>query len=73
MTAILRIIFFTAAFAVLAYSVYCEYRNYLRQLEDDKRNALREVWMRRHVQEAIAHEEEFARYKLMRDAEKIKF
>lgn len=70
---IVRCAVYTIAFAGIVYSVMCEYQKYLQQKRDDERNDLRAEWMRQNVRESIAHEEEFARYCLMRDAQKIKF
>lgn len=70
---IARCIAYTAAFAVIVHSMLLEYRKYKQQIVDDERNGLRAEWMRQHVRESIEHEEEFARYCLMRDAEKIRF
>ena len=73
MACIIRCALYTAAFAVIVHSMLLEYRKYKQQLVDDERNDLRAEWMRQHVRESLAHEEEYARYCLMRDVQKIKF
>lgn len=70
---IARCMVYTAAFAVIVHSMLLEYRKYKQQLIDDERDDMRAEWMRQNVRESIEHEEEFARYCLMRDAQKIKF
>lgn len=72
-TCIVRCAVYALAFVVIVHSVHLEYKKYKQQLIDDERNDLRAEWMRQHVRESIAHEEEFARYCLMREAQKIKF
>lgn len=68
---ILTIIIYTAVFIIMVYSIIQEYQKHKQSIKDDERSELREVWKQQNVREVLDHEEEFARYCLMRDADKI--
>lgn len=70
---ILTIVIYTGVFAVMVYSIIQEYKKHKQAIKDDARDELREEWKQQNVREALDHEEEFARYCLMRDANKINF
>lgn len=72
-SAILTIIVYTAVCAAIVYAYIRQYISDKRAIEEkNRRNDLRQLWMRRDVDENVKHDMEFARYRLMRDIEKMK-
>lgn len=72
-SAILTIVVYTAACGAIVYAYIRQYISDKRAIEEQKRrDDLRMIWMRRDVDENVKHDMEFARYRLMRDIEKMK-
>lgn len=72
-SAILTIIVYTAVCVAIVYAYIRQYISDKQEIEEqNKRNDMRMIWMRRDVDENVKHDMEFARYRLMRDIEKMK-
>ena len=72
-SAILTIIVYTAVCAAIVYAYIRQYISDKHEIEEqNRRNDLRMIWIRQDVDENVKHDMEFARYRLMRDIEKIK-
>ena len=72
-SAILTIIVYTAVCAAIVYAYIRQYISDKRAIEEqNRRDDLRTLWKLQNADENVKHDMDFARYRLMRDIEKMK-
>lgn len=70
---VMTIIVYTAACIAIVYAYIRQYISDKRAIEEqNRRDDLRTLWKLQNADENVKHDMDFARYRLMRDIEKMK-